>query len=157
MQILHHPDPSLSQSALPVDDFQGLKELVDQMIELMHAGEGIGLAAPQVGDLRRVVIIDPTGGADASALRVMVNPFIEYSSPEKLLGGEGCLSLPGVNIIVSRSSLINVKYQTIEGVPTSDLLSGLEARIAQHEIDHINGITLMKYVTKSNYTRKRRK
>lgn len=148
MQILHHPDPFLSQVAHEVVDFYGLKDFVDQMAEIMYVGKGVGLAAPQVGNLRRIVIVDPSNGDSALAMRTMVNPVIEFFSPEKVLGGEGCLSIPGVEVIIARSSLINVKFQNIDGTTSVELLSGLEARIVQHEIDHLNGITLLNHVNR---------
>ena len=114
----------------------------------MYLGEGIGLAAPQIGDDRRIVLVDPSNGDSAAALRVMVNPVILVSSPEKASEKEGCLSLPGSEVFVSRPIAIEVQYQTITGEVRHEAMSGLVARITQHEIDHLNGITLLKHKRK---------
>lgn len=144
--ILHHPDQTLSQISKPVIEFSEVRQLVDQMLEAMYSGDGVGLAAPQIGELKRVVIVDPSGGNNGRAMRVMINPIIEYSSPAKVTAVEGCLSLPGIQVSVPRSMMIGVKYFNLDGTEHSAILTDLEARISQHEIDHLNGITLMKYV-----------
>jgi len=148
LEIIHHPNPILVKESQVITDFSGLSSLVASMAEVMYGGLGVGLAAPQVGVLQRLVLVDPSGGESALAMRVMVNPVVEFASPEKEMGAEGCLSLPGTNILVLRSKMINVSYVDLEGTRTTEILTGLEARIAQHEIDHLNGITLLKYVKK---------
>lgn len=144
LEIVQPPNPILTQIAEPVFDYvPELNALVANMAEAMYAGNGVGIAAPQVGVSRRLVIVDPSAGSSASAMRVMVNPTIGFLSPEKDLGAEGCLSLPGLKVSVLRSKLINMKYFDLEGVAKTAILSNLEARIAQHEIDHLDGITLL--------------
>lgn len=146
IDIIHHPHDLLRQVAHEVVDFDGLDESIERMLEVMYAEHGVGLAAPQVSDLRRIVLVDPSGGENAASLRVMINPVIEFASPDKDVASEGCLSLPGINVQVARSKLISVKYVSANNTPAHALLNGQSARIAQHEIDHINGITLLDYV-----------
>lgn len=151
LDVLHHPNEILNQVASLVTDFTGLDQHIEAMLETMYAGNGVGLAAPQVGDLRRIVLIDPSAGESAAALRVMINPIVEFESPDKDVESEGCLSLPGINVLVARSKVISVKYVDVNGVGSSVMLSGFSARVAQHELDHINGITLLDHIKRRGY------
>ena len=143
IELVKHPNQVLRQVAQPVTDIQKVRDIVDQAAELMYAGDGVGLAAPQIGMLERFVLVDPSAGEDASALRVMINPKVTWSSTETAVEVEGCLSLPGVHVPVVRPATINVSYTTLEGTEANVLMTGNEARIAQHEIDHLDGVTLL--------------
>jgi peptide deformylase len=148
IEILHHPNPLLKSVAKEVTDFADLQTQIDKMIEIMYVKNGIGLAAPQLGDLRRIIVIDPSNGQSVASLRVMINPVIIFASSDKEVASEGCLSLPGTKVNVSRSKLIDVKYVDLDGRSINTVLSGLSARITQHEIDHINGVTLLDHIIK---------
>lgn len=143
MFVVRHPSKILKQRCTEVDDFSQVKSVIDQMSELMFESHGVGLAAPQVGILKRFILIDQTSGNIASCLRLMINPIIESFSDEKVLDVEGCLSIPGTKLVIPRSQCVSVKYFDIDGNRVSVSLNGLEARIAQHEIDHIDGITML--------------
>jgi peptide deformylase len=144
MKIITYPNPFLESVAQPVVSFDGIASFVDEMAQLMYLGNGVGLAAPQVGDLRQILLIDPSGGDRALEFRAMVNPIIEFKSSDMLVDSEGCLSLPGLRIDVPRSTSVVVKYFDLDGSGKRESFTGFPARIVQHELDHLNGITLRK-------------
>lgn len=148
IELVKHPNPILKATASPVADLQRVKSLVDQAAELMYVHNGVGLAAPQIGVLERFVLVDPTAGESARSLKVMINPVIDYRSVETTADLEGCLSLPGTEVMVVRPSVINVSYTNLDGYQIKEIMVGREARIAQHEIDHLDGITLLQRVSK---------
>lgn len=144
-EIVTVPNPILRRKAKPVTDFgPELQRLVDDMIETMRAAPGVGLAAPQVGVLQRVIVVEyPENEEDENAparLYVVVNPEIKEMSPETELGVEGCLSIPGVQGEVERSLALTVRGQTRHGQPIKLKVRGWTARIFQHEIDHLEGV-----------------
>lgn len=125
-----------------------LQELARDLIDTMHAREGIGIAAPQIGVSERVIVIN---GDDAEL--VLINPAITKHSLRKEDGEEGCLSIPGVFGIVSRYRSVRVTAQKLDGTQTIIAGSGLFARVLQHEIDHIDGILFIdraKKITKGS-------
>ncbi len=131
-------DPVLKQKARPVTEFDArLAKLAETMIEVMEREEGIGLAAPQIGVLSCVLVwADPE---DRDQVRVFVNPCITRQSAECSSAPEGCLSVPGATVEVVRAEAITVKAQDLDGVERTWELSGLQARIVQHEVDHLEG------------------
>ena len=136
-----YPDSVLREKALPVDDMGGdISELIDGMAEIMYSYQGIGLAAPQVGVLKRVIIADIEDG-----LLSMVNPEILEKGDEDRLE-EGCLSLPNIQVEIERKKMISVRGISQEGKEITLELNGLMARVIQHEIDHLNGILIIDYV-----------
>jgi peptide deformylase len=141
-QVRKFGDPVLRSAASPVTEFdQALAEEAERMVLLMRDGMGVGLAATQLGILRRILVFQ--AGADAVPT-VLVNPEIEWSSAEDLAGAEeGCLSLPGVVVEVERPLYVRVSGvdQTGEGLLIES--SGLEARVLQHEIDHLDGVLMI--------------
>lgn len=144
-EIVTVPNPILRRKAKPVTDFgPEFQRLVDDMIETMRAAPGVGLAAPQVGVLQRVIVVEyPENDEDENAparLYVVVNPEIKEMSPETELGVEGCLSIPGVQGEVERSRALVVRGQTRHGQPLKLKVQGWTARIFQHEIDHLEGV-----------------
>jgi len=138
------PEEVLRQKAQPVESFdEDLAKLVDDMIETMREAPGVGLAAPQIGISKQVIVVEFGDEEDESfpkQLYVMINPEIVKQSRDSVPGIEGCLSVPGLVGKVRRSSVVTVKGKDIHGKPIKVRAQGWLARIFQHEIDHINGI-----------------
>jgi len=134
-------DPVLRAKALPVERFDAdLAQEAESMGRLMHDALGIGLAATQLGILHRMLVYqayvdDP--------VTVLVNPEIEWRSEEKEPGPEGCLSLPGVHVEVERHAAVRVRAKNVTGAEIEIDAEGLEARVIQHEIDHLDGILVL--------------
>jgi len=134
-------DPVLRATALPVDRFdESLASEVEQMGELMHDALGIGLAATQLGVLHRVLVYRAYSDDPLTAL---VNPVIEWATEELETLEEGCLSLPGVHVEVERPAQVRVRARDIAGNELVVEAEGLEARVIQHEIDHLDGILIL--------------
>ena len=134
-------DPVLRTKARPVERFDdALRDEIRRMGVLMHDSIGIGLAAPQVGVSHRVLVyrVEPD-----SPVQPLVNPAVAWSSREQETMEEGCLSLPGVHVDVERSLFIRVTAQDERGEPVVVEASGLEARVIQHEIDHLDGVLIL--------------
>lgn len=145
LNILKYPDPFLKTKAAPVERVDdGVRKLMDDMVETMYAARGIGLASVQVGDPRRVVVLDIPDENDEERVKgknllLLANPEI-VSSEGEMVYEEGCLSLPGINADVERAAKVKVKALDRDGNPVEIDASGLLAIALQHEIDHINGI-----------------
>jgi peptide deformylase len=134
-------DPVLRTSALPVDRFdESLAQEIERMGELMHDALGIGLAATQLGVLHRVLVYRAYSDDPLTAL---VNPAIEWASEELETLEEGCLSLPGVHVEVERPARVRVQARDAAGNELVVEAEGLEARVIQHEIDHLDGILIL--------------
>ncbi len=139
-------DPVLRSTALPVERFDDdLRAEIERMGELMHDALGIGLAATQLGVLHRVLVYrayidDP--------LRALVNPELVWSSDELESAEEGCLSLPGVHVEVERPARVRVRAQDPNGDPIEIEAEELEARVIQHEIDHLDGILILDRISR---------
>jgi peptide deformylase len=147
-QVRKFGDPVLRSAASPVTEFNGaLAEEAERMVQLMRDGMGVGLAATQLGILRRILVFQ--AGPDAVPT-VLVNPEIEWSSEEVAGAEEGCLSLPGVVVEVDRPLFVRVRGadQTGEGLLIE--ASGLEARVLQHEIDHLDGVLMIDRTTREH-------
>jgi len=141
-EIRIYPDEVLKQKAERVEEFNAeLKKLVDDMFETMYKRGGVGLAANQVGVLKRVFVLDLKAGShgDGGERYVFVNPEIIHSEGE-VVHQEGCLSLPGLWKKVKRAKRIVVRAQDLEGKEFEIEAEGLLSRAIQHEIDHLNGI-----------------
>ncbi len=135
--IVKEPDPILREISKPVSKVtRNVQKLLDDMAETMYDAEGIGLAAPQIGILKRVIVVDPH---DESGLIQMVNPELVFKEGEQL-GPEGCLSIPGISGDVKRAQKIKVVGLDRDGKPLVIEAEDFLARIFQHEIDHLNGI-----------------
>lgn len=135
--IVKDPDPVLREQAKEVTKFNpNLKKLLKDMADTMYDAEGVGLAAPQIGISKRVIVVDI---GDENGLIEMVNPVIVEQEGEQL-GPEGCLSIPNLNGEVLRSDRIVVKGQNADGEPFTVEASGYLSRAFQHEVDHLNGI-----------------
>ena len=139
-------DPVLRAVAVPVERFdQDLAREAESMGRLMHDALGVGLAATQLGVLHRMLVYqayvdDPLG--------VLVNPEIEWRSDELEVAEEGCLSLPGVHVEVERNLAIRVRARDVTGAETVVKADGLEARVIQHEIDHLDGILVLDRISR---------
>jgi peptide deformylase len=144
-QIRQYPDPVLRMQAREVESFDDdLASLVERMRHLLRDANGIGLAATQVGVLRRVFLFLPDPEQDAVAL---VNPRIVERSDERVSDDEGCLSLQGVVVPVERDERVTVEASDPEGNEVRFELEGLPARIAQHELDHLDGVLILDRTT----------
>src|SRR5919112_3932477 len=139
--VRKYGDPVLRSKARPIEVFDdALREEIGRMGALMHDSLGIGLAATQVGALRRVLVYRVEHDSPVNAL---VNPEIEWSGREKEWMEEGCLSLPSVHVDVERPVRVRVRAQDAHGEPIVVEASGLEARVIQHEIDHLDGVLIL--------------
>ena len=139
--VRKHGDPVLRSRALVVDSFDtALRDQVRRMGQLMHDALGIGLAATQVGLMNRVLVyrVEADG-----AIAVLVNPQLEWSGEEREAMEEGCLSLPGVLVEVDRPVHVRVRAQDEHGEGLLIEASGLEARVIQHEMDHLDGVLIL--------------
>jgi peptide deformylase len=145
-QIRQYPDPVLRLQAQEVEAFDDdLGQLVARMIRLMEDAQGVGLAANQVGVLRRVVVL--LADAEEEEPLVLVNPVIVDLSGETEEDTEGCLSLQGVVVPVERALSLKVEARDAEGEPVELELEGLAARVAQHEVDHLDGVLIVDRTT----------
>jgi peptide deformylase len=140
-EVIKFGDPVLRSKASPVADFGAdLDRDVERMIRVMHEGLGVGLAATQLGILRRIVVFQAGIDAEPSAL---VNPEIEWLSEEGTVVEEGCLSIPRISVDVERPLYARVRGSAQGGEPLVIEASGLEARVLQHEIDHLDGVLIL--------------
>jgi peptide deformylase len=146
-KIVTLPHGTLRKKARQVSDFGNpLQELIDDMIETMRAAPGVGLAAPQVDVLQRVIVVEFGDEEDPEVppkLHVVVNPEIKRPSRETLMGQEGCLSVPGLVGDVDRSQSVVVRGKNRRGHPVKIKAQGWLARIFQHEVDHLNGVLFL--------------
>ena len=125
-------------------DYSGLEKLINDMWETMYNASGVGLAAPQINKSIRLFIVDSSPFYDDnktdSLKKVFINPKILYEDGEEWVFNEGCLSIPGVREDILRKSNITIKYQNEDFVTMTEKFDGINARVIQHEYDHINGI-----------------
>jgi peptide deformylase len=134
-------DPVLRSKARPIEVFDdALRDEISRMAALMHDSMGIGLAATQVGTLHRVLVYRVEHSSPVNAL---INPEVEWAGKEKEWMEEGCLSLPGVHVDVERPVDVRVRAQDPRGETIVVEASGLEARVIQHEIDHLDGVLIL--------------
>lgn len=158
-EILIWPDPILKQTAKPVakvDD--SIRTLVKDMFETMYAADGVGLAAPQVGVLQRVIVLDATSRQPESKPLAMINPEIISMEGETTFT-EACLSIPGEAEDVDRAAIVTVKFLDPDGQEQTLRCDGLLAIAVQHEADHLNGTVFVDHVStlKREIIRKRMK
>lgn len=140
LKILHYPDPVLCRAAEPVDTIDAaLRTLASDMAETMYAAPGVGLAAPQVGISRRLIVLDCTPKDEPRQLYTAINPEIVAHSGT-LFEEEGCLSVPGYYARVERDAEITVRFLDLDGEQHELTTDGLLAVAFQHEIDHLNGV-----------------
>ncbi|WP_322010659.1 peptide deformylase [Paraburkholderia sp. J12] len=152
LNILHYPDKRLHKVAKPVEVFDDrIRKLVANMAETMYAAPGVGLAATQVDVHERVVVIDVSDAHDE--LRVFINPEIVWSSDERKINEEGCLSVPGIYDNVERAEKVRVRAQNENGETYEVDCEGLLAVCIQHEMDHLMGRVFVEYLSSLKQTR----
>lgn len=148
LPILLVPDAKLRARARAVGagDADVVRDLAPRMLATMYKAPGIGLAAPQVGELLRLVVIDLQRDEQREPF-VMVNPEIVAESEEQATREEGCLSLPGQYADVTRPARIKVRWQELDGAKREMEAEGLMAACVQHEVDHLNGVLFVDYLS----------
>lgn len=157
LKLYEYPHPVLRQKCEKVPEVDGkIQKFLDDMLETMYADKGCGLAAPQVGVSKRIIVLDDNSGSDDEGLKnpmYLVNPEIIWKSEEKVLFCEGCLSLPEQKADVERFESIKVRYLDYNGKECEILADGLLAIILQHEIDHLDGILYIDHLSRLKRTR----
>ena len=148
-KIIKEPDPILRQISKPVDQVTKEEQrLMDDMLETMYSENGIGLAAIQIGVQKRIVVMDLSKGDEKKQPRYFVNPIIKNRSKELSTTEEGCLSVFQFFAEIDRPRECDVEYLDYNGEKKILNASGLLATCIQHEIDHLNGITILSYISK---------
>jgi peptide deformylase len=147
--ILTIPDPLLRKQARPVERVDAeLRRLADDMLATMYDAPGIGLAAPQIGISRRLIVMDPAKDDQPKTPLVMVNPEILIRSKEMRLHDEGCLSIPDFTAEIERPAVTRVAYVDLKGEQQETELEGVWSTLVQHEIDHLNGVLFIDYLSR---------
>lgn len=148
-EILTAPDPRLRQVSLPVAEVDdGVRALMDDMVETMYEAEGIGLAAIQVNVAKRIIVMDLAKEGEAKAPIYFVNPEILDPSEETSLYQEGCLSVPEFYEDVERPARCRVRFLDYHGNPQTIDAEGLLATCIQHEMDHLNGVLFIDHISR---------
>lgn len=138
-----YPDPILTRVSAPIANINGkIKAIIDHMARVMYVNKGIGLAAPQVGISRQIIIVDIGQG-----LRALINPVIVEGEGESILE-EGCLSLPNIEVLVKRKQKVLVRAWDVDGKELNWEVSDFPGRVYQHEIDHLNGILIIHHISR---------
>ena len=149
LPILTLPDPVLRKKAKPVERIDAeLRRLMDDMLATMYDAPGIGLAALQVGVLRRLIVMDPAKDEAPKSPLVMINPEILERSEEMRTHEEGCLSIPDFTAEIERPARTRVSYIDREGKKREAELEGIWSTLVQHEIDHLNGVLFIDYLSR---------
>ena len=165
LEIIVAPHPVLAKKARPVEEEEfgsDLQNFLKDMAETMYAAPGVGLAAPQVGDSRQIIVADPGNdeGKAERKLYMMVNPKIIRKSKESMMYEESCLSVPEFSLMVKRHKEVTVQWQDGAGKIHEEDFSEFPAIVIQHEMDHLKGVTLLDKSSrfkKSRYISKRKK
>jgi peptide deformylase len=146
--ILIHPDPRLKKVADPVAEVsKEIRKQADDMIETMYDAPGIGLAAPQIGILNRLLVMDAQRDPEAKPNpMVLINPEVIWESDEKNVYEEGCLSIPDQFAEVERPKMVRVRWLDLDGKTVEEEFDNLWATCVQHEIDHLNGTLFIDYL-----------
>ncbi len=143
MKIIYVGNPILRKRSKEIGVFDdSLKSFVEKLTEVMYTEDGVGLAAPQVGVLKRIIVFD-----DGSGTKTMVNPVMLSFGEETVVMEEGCLSVPGVYADISRPVSVRVRYQDVYGDIFEEMLDGYSSRIVQHETDHLDGKLFIDYIS----------
>jgi len=149
LPILTIPEPILRKVAAPVERVdEPLRRLMDDMLATMYNAPGVGLAAPQIGISRRLIVMDPTKDEDAKAPLVMVNPKLLERSDELRLHEEGCLSIPDFTAEIERPARVRVAFIDRDGKAQETELEGIWATVVQHETDHLEGLLFIDYLSR---------
>jgi peptide deformylase len=164
LPIIEAPHPILSQIAREVREDEFVPELVtllNNMAITMYAAPGVGLAAPQVGDSRRILVADPGNDDDAIPRKLyqMVNPIVLEHSKEKINYDESCLSVPEYSQMINRYKRIRVSWRAPDGSHHDEWFEEFSAIVLQHEMDHLEGITLLEHsnrIKRSRYLKRKK-
>jgi len=149
LPILTIPEPILRRQAAPVERVdEPLRRLMDDMLATMYDAPGVGLAAPQIGISRRLIVMDPTKDEDEKAPLVMVNPKLLERSDELRLHEEGCLSIPDFTAEIERPARVRIAFIDKEGKAQETEFEGIWATVVQHEIDHLEGLLFIDYLSR---------
>ena len=147
--IVIEPDPILRKKSDPIEKVdQNLRKLLDDMLETMYAAPGIGLAAIQIGIPKRAIVIDITKEDNKKNPFYLINPEITFTSNNTSVYEEGCLSLPGHFAEIERPAECHLNYIDYEGKKKSLKADGILATCIQHEVDHLNGVLFIDYLSK---------
>ena len=147
--IITIPDPVLRKTAEPIERVDDdLRRLMDDMLATMYDAPGVGLAAPQIGVSRRLIVMDAASDDEPKDPIVMVNPEILDRSEELRVHEEGCLSIPEVTAEIERPAMSRVAFIDRQGEPQERVLEGLLSTIVQHEVDHLNGVLFIDYLSR---------
>lgn len=161
LEILTYPNPLLATNARDIPEVtDAIRKLAQDMAQVMYTNEGIGLAAPQVGQLVRLIVVDVTGPQERKKLFSLVNPVVHIISDELTEYEEGCLSVPHFRTNISRPGNVMVSALDLSGAPVEIEAEGLLAVCLQHEIDHLNGTLILDHTSRfkrSLYERKVKK
>ncbi|GAB4846738.1 Peptide deformylase 1B, chloroplastic [Ancistrocladus abbreviatus] len=148
LRIVEYPDAKLRAKNKPINTFDdNLKKLVDEMFDVMYKTDGIGLSAPQVGINARLMVFNPVGERGEGEEIVLINPRVNKFSKKTTIFNEGCLSFPGIYADVERPVSVKIDAQDITGSKFTFNLSGLRARVFQHEFDHLQGVLFFDRMT----------
>ena len=145
--ILRWPDPRLATRCKPAAVEDGTLTLAHDMLETMYAAQGRGLAAPQVGALIRIFVMDSTWKSGPETPEIFINPEILWRSDDLVTGPEACLSIKGVLAEISRAKEMILRWTLPDGSLSAERLKGFRAICAQHEIDHLDGILMFHHLT----------
>ncbi len=147
--ILIHPDPRLKKTCDPVAEVDdAVRALMADLLQTMYDAPGIGLAAPQVGVLRQVIVIDCAKGEDEAPDPVcLANPEITWAAQETSEHEEGCLSIPDYYAMITRPTAVRVRFLNREGHEEERTFDGMQATCVQHEIDHLSGKLFIDYLS----------
>lgn len=149
LPIILYPDPILRQTASPVERVDdALKTLAENMLETMYAAPGVGLAAPQVGLSLRLFVMDPAKKEDERNPCVLINPEILQRGEGKRVYEEGCLSMPEIFADIERPASVLLRYVGADGELREEWFEGHAATVAQHEIDHLEGVMFIDHVSR---------
>jgi peptide deformylase len=147
--IIKLPDPVLRRKAEPVENVDdGVRALLRDMLDTMYDAPGIGLAGPQVGVSRRLVVIDTAREEEPKAPRLLINPEILSAGDERRVHEEGCLSIPEVYAEIERPALVRVRYVDEAGRIQEEDFRDLLATVVQHEIDHLDGVLFIDHLSR---------
>ena len=147
--ILIHPDPRLKKTCAPVPEVDdAVRALMADMLQTMYDAPGIGLAAPQIGVMSRVIVVDCAKGEDETPEPIcLANPEVTWSSEETREHEEGCLSIPDIYAMVTRPDTVRVRFLSRDGAEEEREFEGVQSTCIQHEIDHLNGKLFIDYLS----------
>ncbi len=151
LELRTYPDPILKKVSVPVAQVNdSIRTLIEDMRETMYESRGVGLAAPQIGQSIRLIVLDPQfEKGDQSGFKVLINPEIELLGDKIISEREGCLSVPyDYRADVKRHESVRVKYTNLEGETIEEIWSDFEAIIIQHEFDHLEGILFIDHISR---------